>query len=405
MILSDKQHQQIHFYLLVLFCFFYILLPRFAVVAVLLLVINAATGGYLQRNRQKAFSLWPMLSIAFFLLHLFGMFYTSNLGEGFSDLESKLSFLLLPPVLFAVPLKIPQARTHILHAFIAGCTIATLYAYTRAAILYFQTGLNAFYYEYLSGFLLGHPSYLAIYLIFSIFILLEEFFRKQNQLSLVGKAGRILLVLHFLGFIFLLTARMQLLLCIFLLSIALIGYMAAQKKLIIGIFSLVFFIGLTGALMWQVPTTQTRLINAYQQFFDPSVAPNIRVPIWKVGQELVMESPLFGHGTGDVQDNLVRLYQRDQITRALQSNYNTHNQFLQTSIALGFLGLAILLALLFWPLAIALRRGAYVYAFFMSLLILSMLTECIFETQKGILFFTFFYGFFASQLSEADALK
>ena len=405
MILSDKQHQQIHYYLLVLFCFFYILLPRFAVLAVLLLVINAATSGYLKRHRKKAFSLWPMLSVSFFLLHLFGLFYTSNLAEGFSDLESKLSFLLLPPVLFAVPLKIPDARTNILHAFIAGCTIATLYAYTRAAILFFQTGLNAFYYEYLSGFLYGHPSYLAIYFIFSIFLLLEEFFRKQDQLSFSGKAGRILLSFHFLGFIFLLTARMQLLLCIFLLSIALIAYMAARKKLLIGVFSLGIFIALTGGLISQVPTTKARLVNAYQQFFDPTVAPNIRVPIWKAGKDLVLESPIFGHGTGDVQDNLVRLYQRDQITRALKANYNTHNQFLQTSIALGFLGLLLLLLLLFGPLAIAFRRGAYVYAFFLSLIILSMITECIFETQKGILFFTFFYSFFALKLSEADASK
>lgn len=395
MLWSDKQHQQIHLYLLVLFCFFLPLWSRVAVLTLVLLILHALASGMLWRNRHRAFGPWPLLFSSFYLLHLFGMLYTSNIAEGLLDLETKLSFLLLPPVLFAIPLPQPSDRSSVLKAFLAGCITATFYAYTCATLLYIRTGLNAFFYEYLAGYVNAHPSYLAIYLIFALFLVLEKFVREIDHWSLRQKGISLLLMAHFLIFIFLLTARMQLLVCVFLLAISLLWYMTLRKKLGQGILAFLLFTIISGGLMWTLPNTRMRMVNAYEQFTDPAVAPNVRIPIWKAGWELLGDSPLLGYGTGDVQDNLERLYARDGITKALESHYNAHNQFVQTSVAFGGLGLLSILTMLGLPLFMAIRRKKYIYAFFLGLISLSLLTECVLETEKGIIFYAFFNSFLA----------
>lgn len=405
MVLTQSQHQQIHVYLLVLFCFFFPLIPRIAVLAIVLLVINGLWSGSLWRRRKQAFSFWPSLFSSFYLLHLLGMLYTENVGEGLLDLETKLSFLLLPPLFFALPIQETKDRNLVLQSFLLGCTVMTVYSYACATLLFFRTGLNGFFYEYLSGYVNSHPSYLAIYLIFCLFLILRNLAQKKGQLSMGAIALNGALFIHFLGFIFLLTARMQLIVCLFLLGIVWIGYTISQGKLLKGLIGWVGIITLLGTIMWNVPTTKARLLNAYQQFTDPQVAPNIRIPIWRVSTELIKSAPLIGYGTGDVQDNLMLMYRRDNIERALKSGYNCHNQFLQTSIALGSIGLLILLACWLSPLFFAMRDQHYIYAFFLGLIILSAITECIIETQRGILFYTVFNSFFASKYLDYFRIK
>lgn len=402
MLWSDKQHQQIHFYLLVLFCFFLPLWSRIAVFSLILLVLNALGSGMLWRNRRQALGPWPLLFSSFYFLHLFGMLYTHNTAEGLLDLETKLTFLLLPPVLFAMPFREATDRAKVLQAFLAGCITATLYAYTCASLLYLRTGLNAFYYEYLSGYVNAHPSYLAIYLIFALFLVLEKMGREMEHWSWQKKGLYALLIGHFIIFIFLLTARMQLLVCIFLLAVSLMWYMTLRGKRWQGLLAFLLFLTVSGGLSLAMPYTRMRLLNAYQQALDPSVAPNVRVPIWRAGWELFRDSPLIGHGTGDVQDNLERLYARDGVTKALEYHYNAHNQFVQTSIALGLLGLLCLLSILFLPLLMAIRREKYIYAFFLGLIALSLLTECILEREQGILFYAFFNSFLALSFLEEE---
>ncbi len=403
MILTDKQHQQIHFYLLVLFCFFLLPLPRLSVFALVALILNCLAGGYLWQRAKSAFGPWPLLFSSFYLLHLIGLSYTENWTEGLLDLETKLSFLLLPPVLFAVPITFPNARALILRAFVAGVLVATIYAYGCASLLYWETGLNGFYYKYLSGYINAHPTYVAMYLNFALFLLLEELFRKHLHLSWKGKGLRLLIMGHFLVFIFLLTARMQLLLLVILLSFSYIWYMSRRKKLLVGLLGISGGLLIAGALVWMIPTTKDRVQKAYEQFHDPQAAPNIRWAIWSLGGELVKEAPLCGQGIGDVQDNLEKLYKRDQLKEALEGHYNAHNQYVQTSIALGLPGLLILLANLLIPLAFSLQKKKFIYAFFLSLMILSMLTECILEVQMGILFFVFFHCFLALGLPASKA--
>jgi O-antigen ligase len=120
---------------------------------------------------------------------------------------------------------------------------------------------------------------------------------------------------------------------------------------------------------------------------------NSRFEIWSQALSLFKNAPYFGYGTGDVKDCLMESYRASNFTYALEKKLNAHNQYLQTSVALGFLGLLSLLAFLFLPLY-PVRFSSF--SFFIGLVILNALTESIFETQKGVVFSAFFYAVYVS---------
>ena len=70
--------------------------------------------------------------------------------------------------------------------------------------------------------------------------------------------------------------------------------------------------------------------------------------------------------------------------------YNTHNQFLETILQNGIIGLSVLLIICFSLVKMAANEKNRVTSFIILLLLAWLFTESAFETQYGIIIFTFF---------------
>ena len=81
------------------------------------------------------------------------------------------------------------------------------------------------------------------------------------------------------------------------------------------------------------------------------------------------------------------------IKHCIKHELNAHNQFNDTIIAVGILGLIILLSFYILPIYIWIKNRTFDIIFFSFLLIFvfNSLFESIFERQMGIMFFVFFY--------------
>jgi O-antigen ligase len=77
------------------------------------------------------------------------------------------------------------------------------------------------------------------------------------------------------------------------------------------------------------------------------------------------------------------------ITNSIGSN-DPHNQFLDTLLRLGFVGLIVLLACFAWPAYWAYQNKDFFYLAFLAVFLMICLTETAFELQKGIVFFSLF---------------
>jgi O-antigen ligase len=131
----------------------------------------------------------------------------------------------------------------------------------------------------------------------------------------------------------------------------------------------------------------------------------IRASLWLVGIRSLDEvNPLWGTGPGDVEGVMKTTSDRARIHNSLDS-YDPHNQYLQTLLGLGIIGLATLLLCFALPAHTAWRQGDYFYLGFISLVALVCVTESVLEVQKGIVFFALFNSLLIFQYSNFQTHK
>jgi O-antigen ligase len=119
----------------------------------------------------------------------------------------------------------------------------------------------------------------------------------------------------------------------------------------------------------------------------------MRFLMWSSATDLIKEKPLFGFGTGDVQDELEKHYvEHDYVSLTYWKNtrFNAHNQFMETALALGIIGLLVFVIGMIFGLKEAIRNKNKLYIVFVILFLGSCLTESMLERQNGIVFFAFF---------------
>jgi O-antigen ligase len=115
-----------------------------------------------------------------------------------------------------------------------------------------------------------------------------------------------------------------------------------------------------------------------------------RLVIWKHSFMIIKNKPILGVGTGDANDELLKTYVGKNEIELKERKFNAHNQFLQTSISLGILGLLALILpfiILFYKSII---NQSLINLSFVILVLTNFLFEAMLETQAGVIFISFF---------------
>lgn len=117
-----------------------------------------------------------------------------------------------------------------------------------------------------------------------------------------------------------------------------------------------------------------------------------RLVYWKLAKSIGKENFLFGVGTGDVNDAFEKYYEQNSVLKK-EYQLRSHNQYLSTFIALGFLGVVIFIFTLIAPLQFAIKNNNFLYVVFACITLISFFSEDTLETQDGVYLFAFFNSF------------
>ncbi|MDD4529307.1 MAG: O-antigen ligase family protein, partial [Bacteroidales bacterium] len=105
--------------------------------------------------------------------------------------------------------------------------------------------------------------------------------------------------------------------------------------------------------------------------------------------KILIQSSLFGAGTGDVKPTLEQFYIDNGVD--FGKYFNAHNQFIQTNIALGFIGLSLLLLIFFLPMIKMIREKEFFLFTIFLLMGISFLFESMLDRNMGSYFFSLIY--------------
>lgn len=119
-----------------------------------------------------------------------------------------------------------------------------------------------------------------------------------------------------------------------------------------------------------------------------------RFSFWKAGIMLFKKHPVFGVGTGDVDEELNIVYETNFPRLSEKYRFSTHNQFINIACQLGVVGLLIFLASLLIPGILLHVYNDFHWKYFLLLMIISMFFEDTIGTQAGVTLFSYFYFIF-----------
>ena len=391
-------YQNVHYSLIILLAVSIPLSTKLNSLVVILILFN----WIIEFNFKERFRvLWQdktiVFLISYYLLCVVGLIYSNNLEVGYGILIKRITLLIFP-IIFANYYYHSKIINLISYSFIL--TIIAIITYTLVSV---YLGHKMHVSEYTSDKLRDvliqptklHAPYFALYVLFALCLLNYQLLNNDSFKKPILKYIGVIVSLYLIGFIILLASRMALI-ALVIIVVFVSTFIFIKRKLyflFISGFLLVLFIGY---LIISSTVFSQRFYEVVDTKWEPPIgihhnSTNLRIGIFNCTYEIFKKNWLIGTGTGDMQDQLNACYKANGYSNVMYlDNYNTHSVYLDAIIMLGVVGLFILLCNFAFYLRLAVQHQAWLYLCFLFIFLFCGISESFLNTQKGIIFFSFF---------------
>lgn len=347
------------------------------------------------RPTGSVYSVLLISVIVFYLAHVVGLFYSENLSAAKFDLEVKAALILFP-LAFLFFFRVRKAMLpKILTAFTGGVVVYYLASLTNALYRISQ-GEGWFNLTYSDLSRHQHPSYITWYTAIALFWLLTE---KESMHRLFAK-WRWPVMITLILFIVTMSSKAGLvcgavvLLLVFGRGIFTRNKNFVKEPVILSAIFISFFL--------LNPISKVRVTEAFDEMAKKpeeinlakeSGSSTMRAMVWKCAAELIQGNP-GGVGTGDVKDELAKLYEKYGYVKPFEKKLNAHSQLLQSGVALGWAGMVLFLLPFFLMLWSVWKNFTWIPFVFLLLTGFNFLVESMLEVQAGVMAFSYFLFLF-----------
>ncbi|MDB5122086.1 MAG: hypothetical protein JWP94_215 [Mucilaginibacter sp.] len=378
-----------------------------------LILVSFALHTLIHLNKKRikpVFTIRTLVLQSVFFITLLSTIYTVNPAVAFNELGRESTIFIFPLLFCLSQVDLKRYRPQLLLAFALICTAAIVYLYLDALLVirhyqlpYLTLFSNAFVNHNFSEPIGIHATFfsmqvtLALVYLLTILIKERQFYNRLFYLTccIVLTAGLIQLCSKtvFIVLIIVINAGVP----YFLLK----GAGRKRFILIAASFSVLVFAGIFSSR-----TFKARYITGMRDDLS-SVQVNettdTRLARWKAAGELISKSPVIGYGAGSETGLLHESFFNKKMYSSFLNNLNAHNQYLSFLIKSGILGLLFYLATLAFGFSFAFRKRDMLFFTFMMLIAFVSLSETLFDVDKGIFYYTFFFSFFIFSYEQPPA--
>ena len=337
----------------------------------------------------------------YFLWFVAGLLYTTDNHNGTLLVFRRLTLIILPLVLVYPGDFIKRKIGQLLRVF-SLCTLLFIVFLLILALVrsvYFNNGnftfnphpVEADYNNYFFGTdfsYFQHPTYLSMYVVFSVFIAFESFFdRKQNIYFRAGWlfSGFILLIsLYFLS------SRSGILAAAVLTPVYILLKIRKIRNGWVTFPVIAIFCGILLFSFMKNERIKYYFEDGSSNSFLEKFKEDNRVPIWKSAVMVIKQHPVLGVGAGDASYELKKQYVNEGYSEMYYNNLNAHDQYLEILLGMGLIGFLIFISILGYIVYRAILKRSLLYSFFIIIIIIFCLFESILNRIAGITFFSLF---------------
>ena len=335
-----------------------------------------------RRKEPPSRMLW--LLIAYWLLYAISACYSHDRAEGWDTAVVKLFFLILP-TLFLL-----DDTTYLTRRRIG----AVFYVLVAAIVARFFICVGISAYDYLHDVPLGtvkdwqydpldlHHSYLALYISVAMAFLYSEavshYCHHPARWWIVSGLSAAVM----LAYIAISRSRSGILALALLAVAGMLHLFFVRKRRILALSIFAAICAACGAAYLANPGLDGIFGRFYALIYTRDLGiTQDRTILFQCCWEAACQRPIFGYGSGDVMGILMQSYAQHDFQMGLNHHYDCHNQYMETLLECGLVGLAVLFIMLLAPLVAACRRGSR--NLFTVLAIICIATVIFFETMLG----------------------
>jgi O-antigen ligase len=393
--------------------------PRLVSYAVCIFFITSLISGSIKDAlKEVKENLILQSGFLFFLICLLSALFSHNKNYAFALVSTKLGLLIFPFLFSLIPSKEITSKIICTTAlfFIAGsmwglieCFAFGIYKYIYE-VSFTVLDINSFGARHFLGSQFSrimHPSYFTLYLDLCLLFL---FFNADVQRWLGKKTVFVISGVFSLG-IFLLASKAGII-CTFLIYSYLAYDLIVTKRkwrqagLLIMAFGLIFLTVLVSAPeLGNRFTEMSSSLSERKSNTNSEKSSALRLLVWHASLELIEENLILGVGIEHTHDAQVNKYEQLGYAGAKKYELNSHNQFLQTAVMFGLVGLFILLIWLGSVIKNFFFTKNNVAILFILLVAFNLQVEAMLEAQTGVLFIAFWIYFFWASNKQKHALE
>ncbi|MEO5561782.1 MAG: O-antigen ligase family protein [Chitinophagaceae bacterium] len=352
---------------------------------------------------RTAFTRRQLIISSVWFVTLLGLIYSSYKKQGLEDLVRQSAILLFPFFLSLSGFPLSQYRKKLLQILGLTCVVIILFLFADAlfAIYHYKLLLSTlFTFPFLNHNFSApigiHATYLSLYVSLSLIFFMYSFFEEKDNKK---RAMHVIAMLILLAGLMQLASRSVLIATIFIFLIAFPLFLPKGRLRVrfISAVLLIAVLAFTGILT--MDSFKRRYITEFKDdltevsFNNEQLEP--RVNRWKFVMDLALQKPLIGYGSGSEKVLLKDIYFENKYFNSYLHGLNAHNQYLSFWLKTGIWGLAIFLFTLAYGLNMSWVKRDILFAGFMILICITCFSENIFDVNKGIFFYAFFFSLFA----------
>lgn len=342
------------------------------------------------------------LMIAYWLLLAVSAFYSNNHAEGWATAATQLPMLVLPLTCLISETRYLD-RTRL---------TALLRLMVLALVLRFGVCIAVDVVQHLQGVPwsklrnwefdpLGlHHNYLALYIDCALAFLYCDLSANWKQLGRAQRWLRLapapLLVVYLL-----ISASRSGLVTLFVLVFACLlhqTFCRRRWKAALGAASIIALLVIGSYLAF--PKLYYRFTYLYTEYAAGRQGDD-RPMLARCGLEAAQQRLLFGHGTGDYMEALIESYRVHGFNKGVTKHYDAHNQYMETLLAEGLIGLTVLAALLLSPVILTMRakRHRLIVVLMIVAAMMQLFFESMLDRQMGVQFIALLYPLLILRIS------
>jgi len=329
-------------------------------------------------NGTARCGLWLM--VAYWVLYVVSALFSTDKGEAWKTVMVKLPFLVLPLILLSgdsgyLDRKRIRALFYLLIAMLDIRFIISL-TISMANILQGTPVTDALKWEFDP---LGlHHNYLGLYIVIAFAFLYTDIRHHWKQRNRIWRTAILLTIVALLLYMTFSGSRSAIATTGALFVAALTHIILIQKHYRSGVFILLASMLFIGGILLVAPQTFSRFTSIVQKMKAGQPGDD-RVALAQNALDALEGHWLWGYGSGDYMPALLSTYQKNGFQDGITFRYGSHNQYLETLLETGVIGLVILLIMLLYPIVTHLdKRRRHLLT---AMLTIAIMSQIFFESM------------------------